>query len=118
MAGSGGKRRISGGEAAAFAANGWRSRIARLIVLDMVLWPGALFLLATTYVAYQVRERPLVLALLTFATLFSAVVGVRQWRVMLRSVFPPPLNRQATSCHAGEEDSPRLTGRGGTEGEC
>ena len=117
MAGSGGKRQINGGEASAFAANSWRSRIAQLIVLDMVLWPGALFLLATTYVAYQVRERLLVLAVLAFATLFSAAVGVRQWRVMLRSVFPPPPNRRATSCHAGE-DSPRLTGRGGTEGEC
>ncbi len=108
MVGSGDSRRISGGEASAFAANGWSSRVARLFVLDMIVWPGVLFVLGTAFVAYQVREHPLVLAVLALATLFSAAVGVRQWGVMLRSVFP-----RKRSCHAGE-DSPRLTGRGTT----
>lgn len=105
---------VSGFEATAFDGDGWASRIARLLVLDMVLWPGLLFIGGTLFVAWQVREHSGALAALLLATAISAAVAVRQWGVMLRAVFTTA-HRSTPRSPASGEDSPRLTGRGGTE---
>ena len=83
-----------------------------MLVVEMVLSPGVLFLGGTAFVAYQVRGSPVALSLLAIATLFSVAVGIRQWGVMLRAVFPQTRGRRPPESLG--EDSPRLTGRGGT----
>ena len=99
-----------------FPDAGWASRIARLLVLEMVLWPGLLFAGASLLVAYHLRGHPAIWPLIAAATAFSVVVGLRQWAVMLRAVFAAPGNRPAAADQHPGEDSPRLTGRGTTEG--
>jgi hypothetical protein len=107
-------RRVSGFETTAFSGDGWANRSARLLVLDMVLWPGALVVSGTLFVAWQVREHPVALTALLVATFVSAAVAVRQWGVMLRAVFLPA-RRSPRYIPGSGEDSPRLTGRGGTD---
>ena len=99
-----------------FPANGRPSRVARLFVLEMVLWPGLLFVGGTLLVAYQVRGHPAVWPFLGSATVLSLAVAVRQWSVMLRAVFPASAHHVARPAQYIGEDSPRLTGRGTTEG--
>ena len=99
-----------------FPSGGWASRVARLLVLEMVLWPGLLLVGGTLLVAYHLLGHPVAWPFIAVATAFSVAVGVRQWSVMLRAVFPAPAHREpALHQHPGE-DSPRLTGRGTTEG--
>ena len=98
-----------------FPRKGWASRAARLLVLEMVLWPGLLFAGSMLVAAYQLRAEPVVWPFLALATLLSIAVGVRQWSVMLRAVFPGSLQRPAAINQHPGEDSPRLTGRGTTE---
>ncbi len=95
--------RISEYEASAFAHARLGDHIARWIVLEMVLWPGFLFIGGSLLVAWRVREQPVALAALLVALVFSAAVGVRQWGVMLRAVFPP--RRGATTLGAGEDEA-------------
>jgi hypothetical protein len=108
---------IDGTAATPFAAAGTADRIARLLVLDMVLWPGLLFTGVSLLALWQLRTSPAALAVFLVATLFSVVVGIRQWHVMLRSVFPARRDqasaRNAVSLDT-KEASPRLTGRGTT----
>lgn len=111
----GGQRRANPGTSTPFSLTGTGNRIARLIVLDMVLWPGVLFIGVSLFVAWQVRDHLVTLAAFLFATLFSVVVGVRQWGIMLRAVFPPARTTPETHDSPPREASPRLTGRGTTE---
>jgi hypothetical protein len=97
-----------------FPSDGRASRVARLLVLDMVLWPGALFIGGSVFLAWQVRDHPVSLVALLVATLFSAAVGVRQWRVMLGAVFEAVPSRAELHQSPAKEVPPRLTGRGGT----
>jgi hypothetical protein len=92
-------------------ASPWPTRIARLLVLEMILWPGVLFLGATALIAWQVRAHPLVWPALLLATGLSLAVAVRQWGTMLHAARTPA---QWSPPAAGEEVSPRRTGRGGT----
>jgi hypothetical protein len=96
------------------ATGRWPERVARLIVLDMVLWPGALFVLSTMFIAYQVRDVPLMWPLLAAATTLSVAVGIRQYGTMLRAVATPHQWSLRDSRNHGE-DSPGLTTRGITE---
>jgi hypothetical protein len=108
---------VDGATATPFAAAGTADRIARLLVLDMVLWPGVLFIGISLFATWQVRTNPAALAAFLVATLFSAAVGVRQWHVMLRSVFPPARIRVSAldaDSPGTKEASPRPTGRGAT----
>jgi len=99
---------VSGSTVSPFRRDGVGDRIARLLVLEMVLWPGLLFAGGTLLAAWHARTHPTALAVLVVATCISVLVAVRQWRVMLRAVFPtrPALKNRGTS--------PRPTGRGGT----
>ncbi len=101
--------------ATSFPEEGWAGRIARLLVLEMVLWPGLLFAGGTLLVAYQLRAHPAAWPLIAAATAFSVAVGVRQWSVMLRTVFPASAHHEPALHQSPGEDSPRLTGRGTTE---
>jgi hypothetical protein len=86
------------------------SRLARWLVLEMMLWPGLLFVFVTGLIVYAVRDQPLlwpVVALYLLATFAAA----RQWRVMIRAVVSPSPPQRA------KEASPRLTGRGTTEAD-
>jgi hypothetical protein len=89
-----------------FAAQSRADRIARLIVLDMVIWPGLLFVGITLFAAYQVREVPLASLALIVATLWSVAVGVHQWNVMLRAALTSAPPRPASFDPAPGEDSP------------
>ena len=109
------RQRVTSGSATPFPATCTGGRIARLIVLDMVLWPGVLFIAASLFAAWQVRNHPVALAALLFATLLSVVVGVRQWNIMLGAVFPPAHATPEALDSPAQEASPRLTGRGTTE---
>jgi hypothetical protein len=111
----GDQRPVRYGAATPFPASGADSRIARLIVLDMVLWPGVLFIGVSLFAAWQVRDHLVALVAVLVATLFSVAVGVRQWDVMLRAVAPPARVTPATHDSSLQEASPRLTGRGTTE---
>jgi hypothetical protein len=108
---------IDGTTATPFAVAGTADRIARLLVLDMVLWPGLLFTGISLLALWQLRTSPAAFAAFLIATLFSVVVGVRQWDVMLRSVFSAGRD-QASACDPAsletKETSPRPTGRGAT----
>jgi len=95
-------------------ASHWPARLARLIVLDMVIWPGALFVAGTLFIAYQVRDVPLMWPLLAAATALSVAVGIRQYGTMLRAVATPHQWSLRDSRNHGE-DSPGLTTRGITE---
>jgi hypothetical protein len=95
-----------------FLGDGWAVRIARLCVLEMIIWPGLLFIGGSLYVAWRVREEPVAMALLLFATLFSVAVGVRQWAVMLQAILPA----RSPQSSSAKEVSPRHTGRGTTGG--
>ena len=107
-------RRVRADAYTATPFGGAGARVARLLVLDMVLWPGLLFVGGCAFVAWQVREHPVALGVLALATLFSAAVGMRQWGVMLRSVCPSAPDRSHALDDA-KEAFPRLTGRGATE---
>jgi len=107
--------RISGTTVTQFSGNGVAARIARLLVLEMVLWPGLLFIGGSLIVAWRLREQPVALGLLLIATAFSTAVGIRQWGVMLRAIRPPVTAPDPLSLNsASKEVSPRLTGRGTT----
>jgi hypothetical protein len=101
-----------------FDGGGCAARIARILVIDMILWPGLLFVAVTLALAWQARGHPVALAVLALATLASVLIGVRQWDVMLRAVLSRPavgvLGSVSTLSNSGA-GSPRPTGRGGTE---
>ena len=97
-----------------FPAGGRASRAARLLVVDMVLWSGVLFIGVSLFAAWRMRGDLLILAAWLIATAFSVAVGAHQGRVMLRSVFGVSSERAAPVQLDTEEVSPRLTGRGGT----
>ena len=101
-----------------FDGGGCAARIARILVIDMILWPGLLFVAVTLALAWQARGHPVALALLALATLASVLIGVRQWDVMLRAVLSRPAvgapGSVSTLSNSGA-GSPRPTGRGGTE---
>jgi hypothetical protein len=108
---------IDGRTATPFATAGTADRIARLLVLDMVLWPGVLFIGISLLATWQVRTNPVALAAFVLGTLFSVAVGVRQWDVMLHAVFPAGRHSASVPEPATpdpKEASPRPTGRGGT----
>lgn len=101
-----------------FSGGGWAVTAARVLVLDMVLWPGLLFVGVVLLAGWQARHSPPALAVVALATLLSVLVGVRQWDVMLRAVLAGTADGPATSAReTGDsgEGSPRLTGRGSTE---
>ena len=86
------------------------SQSARLLVLDMILWPGLLFVSGTALVGWQVRSEPLVWPALLAGTLLSLWVAKHQWGAMLRTALRPSDWLSAT----GKEASPQLIGRGAT----
>jgi hypothetical protein len=97
---------------------GRSAQIARVLVVDMVLWPGVLFLGGTLLLTWHARESLPALVMVTFATLVSVVVGVRQWGVMLGAVFAHTESRTTAGARDPSDSGegfPRLTGRGETE---
>lgn len=87
-------------------------RIARLIVLDMVITPGLLFFGVVAFMAYQSRANLGVVAVIVVGFLFAASVGPAQWGTMLRVAG---IGRASNQSRSGvEEDTPRLTSRGMT----
>ncbi len=87
-------------------------RIAQVLVLDMVLWPGALFAGGTVLLAWELRDAPLIWPAFLLATFLSVAVGIRQWGTMLAAVRRWPTS---TTTSTGAR-IPRPTGRGMTEG--
>jgi membrane protein implicated in regulation of membrane protease activity len=65
-------------------------RIAQLIVLDMILTPGVLFVVATVLTAWAMRDRPLAWLPFALATALSLAVATVQWPAMWRAVRRTP----------------------------
>jgi hypothetical protein len=58
----------------------------RLIVLDIVLFPGAIFLGVTAFLAWKLLEHPEFYPLFVVATVANLLVGVVQTRMVLGSL--------------------------------
>jgi hypothetical protein len=60
--------------------------VARILILDIVLFPIGLFLGMTVFLAWKLLEHPYLYPLFVVATVVNLLVGVVQTRIVLDSL--------------------------------